>query len=243
MSNYFNITGLKAVYAIILITATYYAYYFPAFSTKTSIWFRKKYGGNRSIIYLFMFQKLLGFILLGPVAALLFFPFFTLNPRNFNLFPFIDISPWSIMAVLIPLIVVLIYFSARNSEIYLRIPHMRLNEWKSSHVLTSITGWGLYLLGYEFIFRELLLVSWAEEYGVIPAIVVNVSLYSAFHLPNGRKETIGSIFFGLLLCIVSLQSGSFALAFLLHFTLSVSTEMFSIYHNPEMQFNLKRVAK
>lgn len=241
MNQFIDSLAIKASYTMVLIICVYYTYYFPAFSSKTAHWFKARYGQEGSKVYLFLFQKILGFLMLGPVAALIFYPFFSLNTNNSNFSIHLPVSPWSITALLIILIVILIYFSARNNDVYERIPHMRLKEWSSINILTSITGWGLYLLGYEFIFRQLLLFTWAEAFGVIPAIVVNVAIYSAFHLPNGRKETVGSIFFGLALCLISLQTGTFLLAFLLHFTLSVSTEMFSIYHNPDMQFNLKRV--
>jgi membrane protease YdiL (CAAX protease family) len=243
MNQLIDSLSIKASYTMVLIICGYYTYYFPAFSSKTADWFKAKYGQERSKIYLFLFQKILGFLMLGPVAALLFYPFFSLNTSNSNFSIQLPVSPWSITAFLIILIVILIYFSARKSDVYERVPHMRLKEWNTINILTSITGWGLYLLGYEFIFRQLLLFTWAEAFGVIPAIVVNLALYSAFHLPNGRKETIGSIFFGLVLCLLSLQTGTFILAFLLHFTLSVSTEMFSIHHNPSMRFNLKKVTK
>lgn len=235
--------AFKASYSMVLIICSYYTYYFPAFSSKTADWFKSRYDPERAKINLFLFQKILGFIMLGPVTALLFYPFFSLNSSISIYSVYFQVSPWSITAFLILLIVILIYFSARKSDIYERVPHMRLKEWRLINILTSILGWGFYLLGYEFIFRQLLLFTWAEAFGIVPAIVVNVALYSAFHLPNGRKETVGSIFFGLVLCLVSLQSGSFVLAFLLHFTLSVSTEMFSIHHNPCMSFNLRRATK
>ena len=143
-----------------------------------------------------------------------------------------------VMFILILLIVLTASLSVRKPDVMERVPRLRLEEWNIFYILTSITGWGIYLLGYEFIFRQLLLFTWAEAFGIVPAITVNLVLYAVFHLPAGWKETVGSIPFGLVLCLISLYTGSFWMAFLLHWTLSVSSEMFSIYYNPEMKFNL-----
>lgn len=240
MGHNIELIEIRAVYALIVVIITYYTYYFAAFSQKTLLEFQKKYTPDQSAIKLFIFQKLLGFILLGPIAALFFFSFFNMSRFSIEFSPIIP--SWLIMIVFIPIIIALSYFSTRKQEIYNRMPHMRLKLWNTANLLTSLIGWGLYILSYEFIFRELLLISWTEAFGVIPAITVNLALYSAFHITNGAKETIGSIFFGLILCLVSLQTGSFLMAFILHFTLSASTEMFSIYHNPEMQVKTKRTS-
>lgn len=113
---------------------------------------------------------------------------------------------------------------------------MRLSTWGQKEVLISISGWALYLLAYEYVFRGLLLFSTAEAFGAWPAVGINLLLYSVFHIPNGKKETLAAIPFGLVLCIVSLLTGSFWMAFLLHLILSTSTEMFSIHYNPDMRF-------
>ncbi len=228
-----------AVYSLVLIVILYYGYYFTAFSNNTPKWFKKIYFENHAT-YLFLFQKLSGFLMLGPIAALLFYPFFQPNWKKTYLHIDVNISIFILLTILIPLIVILIYFSSKNKDIFKRIPHMRHKKWDFKKIFTSITGWGLYLLGYEFIFRKLLLFSWTEAYGILTAVVVNTAVYSAFHLPNGRKETLASLFFGVVLCLISLQTGSFIPAFILHFTLSASTEMFSIYHNPEMEFSFSK---
>ncbi len=232
--------NFKAIYIIALTVMMYYGYYFPAFSDKTKQWFKDRYAGDRAEINLFIMQKLYGLLMLGVIPALLFLPFFTVHTRGFEPFSSIPLNTGLTMASLVVTIVILIYFSARSSNIYSRFPVIRRKEWGLVNILTSITGWGIYLLGYEYLFRELLLFTVAGSFGVPTAIVVNLALYSSFHLPNGKNETLGAIPFGLILCMVSLQTGSFAMAFLLHFTLSVSSEVFSIIHNPEMSFNLKK---
>jgi membrane protease YdiL (CAAX protease family) len=232
--------NFNVIYSISLTLAAYYLYYFPAFSEKTKQWVKSRFAGERFETSLFMMQKLYGFLMLGVIPWLLFHLFFKTNTHELDPVSFLPVNPGWLMAFLVPLIVFLIFFSARNQNVYSRFPVIRRREWGIADILISITGWGFYLLGYEYLFRELLLFTMAESVGVPIAIAVNVALYSSFHLPNGKNETLGAIPFGLVLCLVSLQTGSFVLAFLLHLTLSASSEVFSIFHNPEMSFKLKK---
>jgi membrane protease YdiL (CAAX protease family) len=232
--------NFKVIYSISLTLAAYYLYYFPAFSEKTKIWVKSRSAVERFETNLFMLQKFYGFLMLGLIPWLLFHPFIKITTLGHVPVSFLPVNALWVMALLVPIIVILIYFSARKSNVYSRFPVIRLREWGIADIVTSISGWGFYLLGYEYLFRELLLFTMAESLGVPLAIAVNVALYSSFHLPNGKNETLGAIPFGLVLCLVSFQTGSFVMAFLLHFTLSVSSEVFSIIHNPEMSFKLKK---
>ena len=232
--------NFKVIYSILLTLAAYYLYYFPAFSEKTKLWVKSRSATERFETNLFMLQKIYGFLMLGVIPWLLFHLFFKTNTHELDPVSLLPVNPGWLVAFLIPLIVFLIFFSAKNQNLYSRFPVIRLKEWGIADILTSITGWGFYLLGYEYLFREILLFTLAESVGVPIAIAVNVVLYSSFHMPNGKNETLGAIPFGLVLCLVSLHTGSFVMAFLLHFTLSVSSEVFSIIHNPEMSFKLKK---
>jgi membrane protease YdiL (CAAX protease family) len=231
---------IQALTALILITGGYAAYYFIAFSGAAQKKLITQLTPANKIVFLFLFQKITGFIFLGLVPAVIFFNFFSLHPQRYAIGGLPAKVPAFVVLVVISLIVITAGFSAKKEDIYNRIPHMRLSRWGFKDILTSIGGWALYLLAYEFIFRGLLLFSTAAAFGVWSAIGINLLLYSFFHIPNGKKEVLASIPFGLLLCIFSLLTGSFWLAFLFHLVLSSSTEVFSIYFNPDMQFQLKR---
>jgi membrane protease YdiL (CAAX protease family) len=99
-------------------------------------------------------------------------------------------------------------------------------------------GWILYLTGYEFLFRGLLLFSCLEAFGMWPAVVINLALYAALHLPKGLKEATAAIPFGALLCYLTLESGSIIPAIIIHSVQAVSCEFFCILRNPDMKFNL-----
>ncbi len=229
---------MKALTALLLITGGYTAYYFIAFSDAGRNRIIKHFGATEKTISLFLFQKLTGFFFLGMLPAVLFFSFFTLYAQPYELGSSQREIPGYAIFVLGVLILATAAFAAKKEDIYNRIPHMRLSRWGPKEVMISFGGWSLYLLAYEFIFRGLLLFSTAAAFGVWPAIAINLLLYAVFHIPNGKKETLAAIPFGLVLCVVSLLTGSFWMAFMLHLVLSISTEMFSIYHNPDMQFEL-----
>lgn len=229
----------QAVFALALTIAGYYAYYFPAFSITNKKWFQKNFSGEKGQVYLFIFQKTLGFFLMGFVPGILFsFKYNFTTPKHF-VWALSAIPLW-VYAIIFLLIVSSSFFSSRKPDVNSRIPQMRLPDWGIKEIAISISGWAIYLLGYEFLFRGLLLFTTTAAFGIAPAILINIGLYSAFHLPNGLKETLAAIPFGFVLCLVSLVSGSFLPAFLLHLSLSASAELFSVHFNPEMKFQFSK---
>lgn len=230
---------LKTIFATCLIIPGYYAYHFLSDSKKVSNWFSNRYTYERSEIYRFFYQKITGFVLLGVLPGILFFHFFELSTEGYSIVFFTDNLSWFSFYALLGVILIVTFFSAKAKEVNAVVPVMRLRNWKIIHLTFSMFGWGLYLLAYEFIFRQMLLFSWTEAYGSYTAILVNVIIYAVFHIPKGKLETLGSIPFGIVLCLVSLHAGTFLPAFLLHFALAVSTELFSIYHNSQMKVSFK----
>ena len=79
--------------------------------------------------------------------------------------------------------------------------------------MLNLLGWAIYLFGYEFLFRGILLFPLAETVGVWPAIAVNIALYSATHIPKGLDETLGAIPLGLVLCWLTWRREPFGLRF------------------------------
>ena len=229
--------AVKAILALSLTIVCYYAYYFPAFSAKTARWFQKSFSSDQAKVYLFLFQQTLGFLLLGVVPALVFFSKHTLSVQKHHLWGISSVQWWH-FALIILLIITSSFFSAKKHDVYSRLPKMRLSHWGPGQIAASVGGWVIYLLGYEFLFRGLLLFTSTAAFGLWPAIIINIGLYSAFHLPNGAKETLASIPFGFVLCLIALITGSFWPAFVLHLTLSASAEMFSVWFNPSTRFKL-----
>jgi membrane protease YdiL (CAAX protease family) len=230
---------MKALFTLALLCICYYLYYLVS---SPAIWNRVVGRPGRSDnnpASLFLYQKVSGFILLGLLPAILFFSFFHINTHAYTMAAFAMLPDLLLFVIIFLLILIVTHFSARKADMYGRFPQMRLKEWGVTYVLISAGGWGMYLFAYEFLFRGLFLFTWTEAFGPVWAIAANLILYSAVHIPNGRKEAIGAIFFGFVLCLVSLHTGSFLMAFLLHLTVSVSTEMHAICFNPDMKFCLR----
>ena len=113
---------------------------------------------------------------------------------------------------------------------------IRARIWTHKTVLLNIVGWALYLFGYEFLFRGILLFPLAETLGVWPAIAVNIALYSTTHIPKGMQETIGAIPFGLVLSLLTLASGNIWIAFVVHLAMALTNSFTSLKYHPQMQF-------
>lgn len=97
--------------------------------------------------------------------------------------------------------------------------------------------WIAYLFGYELMFRGLLLFTTVEFMGAWPAIILNTALYALVHVPKNLEETIGAIPLGLLLCLITLSTGTFWVAFGVHTCLALSNFFFSLKNHPEMRVN------
>jgi membrane protein implicated in regulation of membrane protease activity len=54
---------------------------------------------------------------------------------------------------------------------------------------------------------------------------------------------IGALPVGIILCILSQLTGSFIPAFLIHSLIAVLTDLFSLYHNPEVHLHLSDTDK
>lgn len=235
-----NAGSQKAITALALTVAGFMAYQRLAFSKRLENRYRIISDGRHRVMSLFITRKSLGFIFLGLVPATLYFTLYGYPGYNPGMFQIPSVVKWLTIAITSLAIVVLVSFPARKQEFYGRIPEMRLGEWNLASVGILFAGWSVYLFAYEFLFRELLLFTWIEATGIIPAILINTVLYALVHIPKGMQEVKGSLVFGPLLCLGSLLTGSFLTAFIWHLALAVSSEMFAIYNNPGMQIKLNR---
>ncbi|MBK7817530.1 MAG: CPBP family intramembrane metalloprotease [Sphingobacteriaceae bacterium] len=115
-------------------------------------------------------------------------------------------------------------------------PQIRAKIWTRKTVIIAALGWALYLFGYEFLFRGILLFPLVETLGVWPAIAINIALYSATHIPKGLHETIGAAPLGLVLCILTLLSGTIWIAFLVHVVMAWTNCFTALKFHPDMRF-------
>ena len=134
------------------------------------------------------------------------------------------------------LVIPLVHFSARKPKNLVNYPQIRAKVWTKKMVYMNALGWFLYLFGYEFLFRGVLLFPLIEPLGVWPAIAVNIALYSATHIPKGLDETIGAIPLGLVLCLLTLSSGTIWIAFFVHVAMAWTNTFTALRFNPETNY-------
>ena len=114
-------------------------------------------------------------------------------------------------------------------------PQIRVKEWDTQLLLLSAFSWIAYLLAYEFMFRGYLLFVSVEYLGVWPAIALNIAIYALVHVPKGIKEAVGALPLGVVLGIITIQTGNIWVAFVVHIVLALSNEWFSLKAHPDMR--------
>lgn len=195
------------------------------------------------IISLYAWRKISGFLLLGALPAITALVFFKadLLQAGFKWGSTGHLWPW--LAGASVLFITLNLFNSKSPDLHAIYPEMRLREWGPAGFSIAAGGWILYLTGYEYLFRGLLLFNCYDAFGLWPAIVINLALYSALHLPKGLKEATAAIPFGALLCYLTIESHSILPAIIIHSVQAISCEICCIYRNPEMNIHLTKIKK
>jgi membrane protease YdiL (CAAX protease family) len=143
----------------------------------------------------------------------------------------------AVTVILLALIMIpIVSGSARKPEIQEFHPQIRARIWTRKTAVIDASTWAVYLLGYETLFRGVLLFPVAEALGVWVAIAINIALYSATHIPHGKAETIAAVPFGLVLCFLTLYSGTIWIAFLVHLVNALTVSFSAMKYNPEMKY-------
>jgi membrane protease YdiL (CAAX protease family) len=204
-----------------------------------SVWSRYKFtqqnhNRERADFISYITQRLIGFISYGFIPFIVLYHMLNINTAYYglNLQNFETSLLW--ISIITPVILFFNYsISGRQSNLR-NYPQIRLRYWDNRSLTLNFLTWMLYLLAYEMMFRGFLLFAFYKAFGSITAVTVNVILYALVHIPKGNKEILGSIPFGIILCWITLDTGSFVAAFVLHGIMAVSNELFSIRAHPEM---------
>jgi membrane protease YdiL (CAAX protease family) len=88
----------------------------------------------------------------------------------------------------------------------------------------------VFLLCYEFFFRGVLLFQFLEITSLFSAIVYSTILYVLIHIFDSRKEILGAIPFGIVLCLFTYFTNSIWCAFIIHISLSAVYEISMFYY-------------
>ena len=186
-----------------------------------------------------LFSKFLGFFTMGVfplVACLYFLPEYSLADYGLTYNP--DSTMDSVIATLVlgALTMPLAFMTARKPSHQVNYPQIREKNWDRSLIIKNSIGWTAYLTGYEILFRGVMLFPLVDALGVWPTIAINTAMYSATHIPKGMDEAIGAIPLGIVLCIITLMTGTLWVAIVAHILMALANSFSSVYHNPEMKF-------
>ncbi|BAX81573.1 CPBP family intramembrane glutamic endopeptidase [Labilibaculum antarcticum] len=198
-----------------------------------------KYSGETAAKRSVYLQRFMGMFFYGivPLVIVLILLQGTLRDYGTVLTDPSETLLWGILfaAIIIPLTL----YNAKSPSNLAVYPQIRSKKWTLNTLLLSGLTWAGYLLFYEFLFRGFLLFACLREFGAVPAVAINMMIYSVAHIPKGKLETIGAIPLGLLLCVVTLATGSIWFAFLAHVIMALSNEWISLYHNKDIKLAIK----
>ncbi len=226
----------NAFVTIISVSIGFVAYWFIALNPTLKWMFFKRYRGDNAWIAYVTFQKMMGTLFMGIIPGIIL-----LSTSDYTL-PHLGLKAGRYseslvyMGVMCILILIINLFATKNPLNQAMYPQMRIANWNKKNILINSFAWAVYLFAYEFMFRGLLLMVCYDSFGFWPAVAINLCFYSATHIPKGLGETIGTFPYGLLLCFVTISTGSIAVAFVTHLALALSNDYFSVYHHPEMKF-------
>jgi membrane protease YdiL (CAAX protease family) len=213
-------------YIISIVIAIYAFYYVLAY---TKIYDRiYSYFGisfNQTVFHATFF-RLAGFFCFGVI------PFFLFSRHGVE-YDFLDIEKgllddtlfWTALCSAIAITAGFVNVKISKTSIY---PQFKIERWTLPYKLLTYSTWILYLTGYEFMFRGLLLFGIVDEFGYLPSIILNVVLYAFVHIPKGMKEALGCFILGPILCVVALRTETIIAPTLIHISLCLSNEYFSI---------------
>ena len=221
------------IFCVILF---FYLYYYIAHSTFLARFSGNKYKQDTQIeLFRFFAQKLTGFVFLGLMPGILYYFFIDHSLGKFGFSLSMLQSNISIILILAA-IIVLVLFLTQKANPQRSSLQIDLKEWTPALFVFNALGWTLYLIGYEFLFRGILLNECSAIFGFWPAIAINVVIYSAIHMVNGKDQAIGALVFGTIACYFVLTRGTILIPVFMHITLSVFSDFFSIRLNPNYRF-------
>ena len=224
---------------VILSLVFFVIYWFTAQSEGIKKRFYARYSFDEASIKHIFFTKYFGFISMGVlplVICLLMLDGTTPSDYGLTIIPkttFFSVV-WTLGLTV--LVVPIAYMSAKKPKNLVNYPQIRAKVWTEKTVFINSLGWALYLFGYEMLFRGTLLFPLTDAIGVWPAIAINIALYSATHIPKGLDETIGAIPLGLVLCLLTLMSGTIWIAFLVHVAMAWTNSFTALKFHPEINF-------
>lgn len=228
----------ESVIAILLTSVCFSIYWFVTINPKIKILFFTKHQQEKAWINYVLFQKITGLVFLGIIPLSVVLTTTDNSPSDLGINLNNLGQSMIYIAIMGVLILILNFFAGKKPERLEDYPQMRIVNWTTKILTINVVAWTLYLLAYEILFRGVLLFLCYAAFGFWPAVAINLGLYATTHIPKGAGETFGAIPYGLLLCFITISTGSILVAFATHLIMAVSNDLISIYHNPEMKISI-----
>jgi membrane protease YdiL (CAAX protease family) len=228
-------SGFTISVVILSTVIIYYLYFYVVNSNLL-----KKYGagitpGAKKEVMLFLLKKCSGFLILGLIPGILYYFFLDKNFDKFGLSVNQLSNNFSIILLLIFIIVVVLFINQKANKQHNSL-QINISEWNYFLFVINVSGWIIYLVGYEFLFRGILLFECNSSFGFWPAIAINVAVYSAIHMVYGKEQAFGSLIFGGIACYLTLSCGTLLIPIIMHINLSFFSDYFSIKYNESLSF-------
>ena len=135
-----------------------------------------------------------------------------------------------ILGLLIPVVVIAIYFAAKMPDVQSEYPlaksllsdQSRLGLYELAYVI-------FYYIAWEFYFRGFLLFGLKDRFGAFNAVLIQTISSCLVHIGKPEGEIIGSIIVGIIFGLIALRTRSIWYVFILHALIGVLTDLFIIY--------------
>lgn len=232
-------TDMHSFLPVMLTLISFILFWFTSKSDKVKEYFYAKYDHDKASVNHITFNRILGFLTMGVIPAIIslaLLPEYRIADFGLTIIPHTIGYTIAWTAGLSLLVIPLAYFSARKPKNLVNYPQIRARKWTKQTIYLNALGWALYLLGYEFLFRGILLFPLVKALGVWPAIAINIAMYAATHIPKGLDETIGAIPLGLVLCVLTLISGTIWIAVLVHIVMAWTNCFTAMRFHPDIHF-------
>ena len=235
MDLHFHYQDLKIFIPVVVGLIGFILFWFTQESEKIKQWFFNKHGADQGSAQFIMFTKYLGGFTMGILPMLTYciaFPETTLSQLGLGLpkETLLMTILWTLglMALVIPLA----RASAKKPKNLEYYPQIRTKVWDRKTYRGNLASWAIYLLGYEFLFRGVLFFPLVETIGLWPAIAVNIGMYSGTHIPKGLDQTIGAIVLSIVLCLLTVQTGTIWIAFFVHVAMAWTNSLTALKVSP-----------
>jgi len=151
--------------------------------------------------------------------------------KDFGLGPGDYKTGLKILATLLPVIAVVLYFTSQMPDVRSEYPLAKSLIQNQSHLLLYEVAYVVfYYIAWEFYFRGFLLFGLKDRFGVINAILIQTISSCLVHIGKPEGEIIGSIIVGIIFGFLAWRTKSIWYVVFLHALIGVLTDLYIIYN-------------